>query len=450
MLAVLVATGRMRRRLIRLYVFFRTLDFVHSMKMRLVAGMVCLVSVLQAQAEFSRRRQPPGQNTDAEISRYEKQIASGMRDVRTRLLLAKTYIQKVRESADFSYLERASHLVDEVLRADPGNYPAMRQRSEIELERHNFAQVLEYSEALTILAPDDPWNWGTLGDAAMELGRYEQASTSYARMVALRADLASYNRLAYHRFVTGDARGAIEAMERAIAAGSPSPEHVAWCLVDLGAMQFKLGRLEEAERAFQSALATFPGYPAAHAGLGRLRAAQGKAAEAIRFFVRAQAAVPLPEVAAALEALYTESGKPAEAARQRDLIDLIDRMEKAGGEKTNRNLAMIYADRDRKLDRAMELIEAELKVRNDVYTSDALAWVLFKNKQRQKAREASRQALRFETPEPAFHYHAGMIEAALGNREEARRRLARALELNPRFDPVQAERALSALRELER
>ena len=45
--------------------------------------------------------------------------------------------------------------------------------------------------------------------------------------------LASYNRIAFYRFVTGDAVGAIDAMRLAIRAGSQEPENLAWCLTDL-------------------------------------------------------------------------------------------------------------------------------------------------------------------------------------------------------------------------
>jgi len=110
-------------------------------------------------------------------------------------LLASAYIQKVRESTDFTYLDRASKIVDGVLSADAGNYEAMRLRSEIEMERHHFAQVREYSEALTKIASDDTWNWGTLGDSLMELGEYDQAGKAYQKMVALNSNQASYNRL---------------------------------------------------------------------------------------------------------------------------------------------------------------------------------------------------------------------------------------------------------------
>jgi len=130
------------------------------------------------------------------------------------------------------------------------------------------------------------------------------------------------------------------------------------------------------------------------------------------------------------------------------MVDMIDRMEQASGLNVNRNLAMAYADHDRKLDRALALVEAELPGRHDIYTYDALAWALYKNKQYDEAANAKDKALELGTPEPMFYYHAGMIERALGQQDQARKHLEKALALNAHFDPLQgplAETALEAL-----
>jgi len=387
-------------------------------------------------------------STDQQIAIYQKQAAGQPSNPHFQNLLASAFIQKVRESTDFSYLDRASKIVEGVLSSDAGNYEAMRLRSEIELERHGFAQVVEYSEGLTAIAPEDTWNWGTLGDALMELGQYERASEAYQKMFAIRANQASYNRVAYYRFVSGNAKEAIELMKLAVAAGSPAPENTAWCLVELGNMYFKGGQLHAAEQAFGNALTVFAGYHSAYAGLGRVKAAQGKLLEAIGHYKRAQASVPIPDYAAALQALYLKAGKPAEAKRQIELIDVVDQLALATGEKTNRNLAMIYADQGRRLDRAMKLIEEELKVRQDVYTYDALAWALYKQKRYPEAQLAMDRALKMGPPEPGFHYHAGMIAAALSRKADAQKHLDRALALNPNFDVSQAPIAAKALADL--
>jgi tetratricopeptide (TPR) repeat protein len=319
-------------------------------------------------------------------------------------------------------------------------------RSEIGLERHHFAEVADYSRDMIGVAPDDAWNWGTLGDALMELGRYDDAADAYQKMMTLRPNQSSYNRASYYRWVTGDPEGAIAIMQQAIAAGSASPENTAWCLNDLGNLYFKTGRLAEAEQAYLSALRTFSGYYPALAGLGRVQAAQGKYEAAVQDFRQAQAAVPMPEYAAALAGLYERAGNRIEARRQLELVDVIDKMVRANNEKTNRNLALVFADLDRNLERALELAQAEFAVRGDVYTYDALAWALYKNGKLADAALATAKALRFGTTEPAFYFHAGTIAFALGENADAAKYLKRALALNPRFDAQQAEIAEATLR----
>ena len=364
--------------------------------------------------------------TDDRIKAYEAMSAHMKDNLHYQNLLATAYIQKMRETANPDYLTRAAGIVDAVIHADGGNYEALRLRSQIELERHNFTVVANVSRTLIKIAPDDPWNWGTLGDALIELGQYEAAADAYQKMMSLRPDLASYNRASYYRFLNGDVTGAIDVMKKAIASGSRSPENVAWCLVDLGNIYFKTGQTTTAELAFNAALKVFPQYHPAYYGLGRIHAAQGKYPAAIQELKLAQAAVPMVEYVAALEDAYLAAGQKEEAQAQAKMIDTIDRLERANNQAANRTLATIYADHNRKLDRALELAQAELKVRQDIYTYDALAWVLYKNKQLPEAWAASTKALRLGTPEPSFHYHAGLIAKALGRSDEARKHLENA------------------------
>ena len=413
----------------------------------LLATGVC--AALAARGEDSDRRTAAPVNTDERIAVYEKLSRSKPDEAHSKNLLAGAYIQKMRETTDFGYIDRASRIVTQVLAVEPDNYEARRLRNEIGLERHQFAEVAELSRQMIAAAPDDAWNWGTLGDALMELGRYDGAAEAYQKMVTLRPNQSSYNRASYYRWVMGDAKGAISIMQQAIASGSPSSENTAWCLVDLGNLYYKTGRLAEAEQAYRSALTTFPAYYPAYAGLGRVLAAQGQFGAAIESYLRAKSAVPMPEYAAALADLYERTGKKAEARGQLDLIDVVDKMARANNEKTNRNLALVFADRDRNLSRALELAQAELDVRGDVYSYDALAWALYKNGRAGEAERAAVRALEFETPEPAFYYHAGLIAAALNKKGEAAKYLEHSLALNPHFDLRQAEIAGNALRSLQ-
>ncbi len=209
-----------------------------------------------------------------------------------------------------------------------------RLRTEIALERHDFHAAAAYSEALTQQAPNDSWNWGTLGDAMTELGNYDNAAEAYQKMVNLRPDLSSYNRAAYFRFLYGDAENGTKIMKMAIAAGSPMAENTAWCQVELGKMYLKTGRLKEAEDAYSAALRNFPNYHPALAGLAQTQASKHDWKSAIANMKRAQASVPMPDYASALYDYYTASGDAKEAKKQKELIEVTDQVGQAAQEKS--------------------------------------------------------------------------------------------------------------------
>lgn len=385
--------------------------------------------VIAAMKERAMADQVARMKTDERIAFYQSLAETQPANLHYRNLLAATYLQKTRETTDSAYSERASKLLDQVLGADGSNYEARRLRTEIYLERHEFKKAIESSRTLTRVAPGDPWNWGTLGDALIEWGDYDGAAEAYQKMADLRPDLASYNRAAWYRFVAGDLNGALDLMRTAANSGSAG-ENLAWVLVELGNLQIRAARLDDAQNSFTAAAKVFPNYHPALAAQGRLAARAGRSAEAIALYKRAQAATPLPEYAAALHDLYREAGQPKEAASQLALLDTIDKLGQANGEKANRSLALIYADRNHKPARALELAKAELEFRQDVFTYDVLAWALYRNGRFEEAAEAMAKALKMETPEASFHYHAGLIAKALGKNADAVRHLRRALELN--------------------
>lgn len=404
----------------------------------LLLMMALHVAAQQPDTKFSVRARaaanPLGAlSTDNRIRAAEQGLQQDPGKMAVQSELISAYLQKVRESGDFTYLQRATKIVETMLDHDPSSDVAARFQNEIDLQWHRFRQVAERAAGMTRYNPSDSGSWANLGDASMELGNYDQAGQAYARMFALRPDLASYNRLAYFRFVTGDAASAITLMRDAVQAGSATPENTAWCWAELGDLYFKAGRLEESKGAYQSALQLFPRLHRALAGMGRIQAAQGSNIDAIASFQRAQSIVPLVEYAAALEDLYRKASMNEKAGEQRALIDAIDKISMSTKEKTNRNLAIIYADHNRNLPRALELLEAEIPDRGDVYTWDAMSWVLLKLGRVNEAKAASLKALQMNTPEPAFYYHASQIAQAAGDPKAAAQYTMRQNALNPSY-----------------
>jgi tetratricopeptide (TPR) repeat protein len=372
--------------------------------------LILIVALLPAAnaARFSRLEQ---MSTDQRIAASQKALASAPADPAALNALASAYLQKMRETTDFSYVDRAAKLVGQALARTPGDLESNILSNEIELNRHHFAKVVENTGRLVKIAPEDARLWAMMGDSLMEIGDYDRAAGAYERMLQLRPGLSSYNRVSWYRFVTGDAEGAIYAMRQAVHAAGAAPENLAWCLVDLGNLYWKADRLDEAEASYQAALRTFPRYHPAFAGLGRLHAARQHASEAIEAYNHAEAIVPLPEYAGALRDLYLQQGRRLEARRQEQLLDVVDQLARANFENTDRTLAVVLADQERHLDRALELATNELAFRRDVYTYDALAWVLYRSKRYPEAREAMQKALQYHTPDPMFSRHAALILA---------------------------------------
>jgi tetratricopeptide (TPR) repeat protein len=390
-------------------------------------------------------------SADNHIAYYQRILQRNPRDARTYHRLGDALIRKARESGDVVYFARAEEALGRSLELAPTNAGAWRHLAYVFYSRHEFDQAATHARKAIELDGADGHAWGVLGDALLETGRYAEADDAYRRMLELGADLHALGRRAGLKSMRGDADGAVADLERAVAEGRAArrpSESIAWALAQLGAEHFAVGRLASAETRYLEALGTHPGYYRALAGLGQVRAAQQRYAEAIELYTRAIAIVPMPEYAAALGDVLTRAGRVEDARKQYALVEFIAQLNAVNKILYGRELAYFYADHDLKVDTALAMARAELAVRRDVYAHDVLAWALLKNGQPEEARAAIVEALAPGTNDARLFFHAGMIHAALGEREQAREYLTRALATNPGFHILHAEvaeRTLAAL-----
>jgi tetratricopeptide (TPR) repeat protein len=360
-------------------------------------------------------------------------------------LLASAFMQRARETGDFGFNARAEAALGRSLEVEPDDYDASKLRAKLLLTYHRFTEALDVARHAQTLRPDDHDNYGAITDALVELGDYRGAIEAAQKMVDLRPDSASYARVSYLRFLHGDVTGAIEAMRVAVKAANPNdPEGAAWCRVHLGDELMNGNRKHEAEREYDSALIIFPAYPLALAAKARTRVAEGDLAGAIELYQRAQDRVPLPDTSMALGDLYTKVGRTQDAERQYELVNFVER-DGAASSTYSRQLAMFWADHGERLAEALAVMQHERATRQDIYTCDALGWLLFKNNRIDEAKTAIDEALRLGTRDARLLYHAGMIYKALGDRDNAKRYLGSALEINPHFDVLQSDLARQAL-----
>jgi tetratricopeptide (TPR) repeat protein len=219
----------------------------------------------------------------------------------------------------------------------------------------------------------------------------------------------------------------------------PSTETIAYCEWQSGETAFAAGDYKTAEKYYKGSLGTVPDYPNALAAMGRVLAARNDLTGAIDFYERAARRLPDLNFVAALGDLYKIAGREPDAQRQYELVEQIGRLNELNGTLYNRGLALFYADHNLKSEEAYRLAAKEYEVRRDVYGADALAWTALKAGKTSEAQAAAKEALRLGTKDARLFYHAGMIAQAADDKEEARKYLRRALLLNPKFEPLQAE-----------
>jgi tetratricopeptide (TPR) repeat protein len=412
----------------------------------LLGWMIPVLFVGEGRASTSERL-----STDQTILRLEEELAKQPESAPLKNRLAWSYIQKGRETGESAYFTRAERLLEKSLAQAASNAEALGLRAWVALFKHEFKEAAVWAEKASIAQPKSSFHYGVLSDAFLEMGDYPKAIDYAQKMVDLKPDQGAYSRAAHLRMLHGDSEGAIALWESAVRAGSPIPENTAWCRVELGEVYFNIGKLKEAEGAYQSALKLVPRYHRALAGLARIRAIQkgpmeNGPGEAIRLYEQAIDQIPYPHYIAALGDLYTAIGKPEEAQKQYALVEHIAKLDRVNQVLYDRDLALFYADHGRNLDEAVRIAERELERRRDLYTYDILGWVYYRSNRYPEAEQAIAKAISLGTQDPRILFHAGMIAHAVGKEKEAKRLLNRALALNPRFHPLYAPSARSLLR----
>lgn len=363
--------------------------------------------------------------------------------------LAVLYMRRSRQTGDFSFNSKAETAINRALEFAPADAAARKLKASLHLSFHRFKEAAELATHLLKEFPNDSFVFGVLTDAYMELGEYDRAVGAAQKMVDLRPGTASYARVAQLRSLYGDHAGAIEMMTQAARSADPKEtETQSWCLVQLGDEYWKHGEFAKAEKVYDEALSVFPEYFLALASKGRVFAAKGDLDGAEKLLVDSQNRHPAADAIINLGHVYTLRGDAERAKQQYDLVEVVE--QKLGMAGDQKKLALFWADRDIKLAEALAIAENEYAMRKDIYTTDVLAWCLYKNGRLPEAKKKIDEAMRLKTKDARIRYHAGMIEKALGNDREAVQLISEALKQNPSFDLIQSSVARNTLDELKK
>jgi tetratricopeptide (TPR) repeat protein len=362
--------------------------------------------------------------------------------------LGLAYVQQARITADPSYYPKAQGVLDRSLALNGhGNFGAMTGMAALAAARHDFSGALAWGERAKAVNPYSANAHAVIGDALVELGRYREAFAEFQRMIDLRPDLSTYARVSYAWELQGNIPNAVRAMGLALRSAGTAADR-AWAAYQLGEIEWNQGNIAPAERAYREALQADPSFLPPHAGLGKFAEARGESAAAIREYAWLVERYPLPEYVIALGDLYTVARKPEMAARQYALVHAEERLLQANGVNVDLEIALFDADHGVNVADGLARARAEWGRRQSVHVADALAWALFATGRYREALVYANRALELGTRNALFHFHRAMIERALGQGERARRDLAVALRINPRFSFLWAGEAARVLASL--
>ena len=378
------------------------------MKLRLIllSVAILLISILAFRLIDKSPNTAPVSKTDQRIHRAQQSITKFQQSADGYNQLASAYMQKARETADFSLNANAEAAITRSLEVEPDNYDGLKLRTKLQLTYHRFAEALETAHHTQTFRDDDHDVWGQITDALVELGDYPGAVKAAQKMVDLRPDSSSYARVSYLRSLHGDMQGAIDAMMAAVKAANPNdPEGVAWCRVQLGNELMDAGKLEEAEREFDTALQIFPNHSLALESKARARVAAGDLHTAIAIYEREPDSA---DAAQALGDLYTRLGKTDAAKTAYEKFETLER-ENVAIEKSWRHMVNFWLDHDQNLEQALQLASNEYNSRKDIFTCDSFAWALFKNGRVAEAKKIIKEALRTGTKDQRINDHARQI-----------------------------------------
>jgi tetratricopeptide (TPR) repeat protein len=387
-----------------------------------------------------------GSGLGTTIVNLQQRLADSPGDWRSYATLGLAYVQQARITADPSFYPKAEGVLRRSLDLQPqGNEGALVGMAALAAARHDFSAALRFGERARQVDPYDGNVYGVIGDAQLELGRYDDAFATFQTMVDTLPSLSSYARVSYARELLGDVDGAIESMQAARdVAGSPAD--LAWTSHQLGELYFNSGRVRQAAREYERGLSADPGFVPNLAGTAKVAWARGETDEAIARFTEVVQRFPSPEYVIALGDLYASVGRRDDARRHYDLVRAEAKLFAANGVDTDLELALFEADHGDP-GHALRDARREWGRRHSIHVADALAWALHANGRDAEAATYAERALALGTPNALFLFHAGAIQEALGHDADARELVRRAMEINPWFSIQHAAEAESLLQE---
>lgn len=394
--------------------------------------------------------------TDAlqrEIAFYQKRIQANPQDGLDRAALATLYLQLASSTGNNHWYNEAEETARQSLANLPFNNPeAQLALAKVAQAEHQFGEALQFAEAVLQENPNHQQALSIVVTSKLAQGQLDQARPVADQLVEQAPSLVSYTLRALVLVAQGEDQAALQDFQQALALEQPDqPSQSAWARTLLGRYYAHRGQLPTAKQYYQEALHLQPQSSFAQVKLAELEARQGNygAAEILykQLLQHPDTSHGLDHVALqGLAQLKVLEGKLTEAKQlwaeaEHEFRDHQD-LDHFGH---RRDLAKLLLARGHQADlqEALTLMQTEVNLRRDPETLKTLAWALSRLNRYREAKSVLQDAIALGTQDASLFYRASLVEAALGNKAQAKVYAQKALAIDPNFDT--RARALLAL-----
>lgn len=341
-------------------------------------------------------------------------IAQNPQEYRNRLQLAQLYMLEARATGEHGYYYPAAlKVINDILAEEPNKdvlFGAISLKASVYLSLHKFTEAKELARHATSLNGFNALIYGSLVDAHVELGEYEDAVKMADKMVSIRPDLRSYSRVSYLREIHGDLDGAIEAMLEAVKAGYPGYEETAWTRLTLGSLYEQKGDLTSARFQYETAIAERPNYPFATAALAGIAVKEGNTERAIGMLYQATNVIPEVGFYIQLLDIYKEQGDTQNYDKTLGMVFEMLADDEAKGHNMGLEYAKLHLQHTGKLNEALTYAHKEYTERpNNIDVNQLLAEIHHAMGQKEQAKEYLKVAQRTNNQHPDLLALADLI-----------------------------------------
>ena len=307
---------------------------------------------------------------------------------------------------------------------------------------HDFKQAQVIAQRL--VGTRGLWfDYALFGDVLMEQGKLDEAEQAYQKMMDQRPGPQAYSRAAHLRWLTGDVEGAIELMRIAVGSLAVENEDWAWFSTRLGYYLFSKKHFNQAQSLIDEVLSTRKNYAPALFLNGQLSLADNNLSKAITQFNTAIEINPLPEYQWALIDTLKAANKSDQTHNK------IVRLNQTAITEDPRTYALYLAQSQQNNQLALQLARRELKLRQDVFSHDAMAWAFFANNELSFALKHLKNALAQGTPDARLYYHCALITQQAKQNSQAKHCFKLADESQHMLLPSEKSRLQQALKKFD-